>query len=366
MPRGRPSGAYSKVGSCARVRGRFLLGAVARAAGVDEVAALAKLPKDHVLLRGVGRKDVLTRAVAGSDPARLMVNGAESLYLHIRSRRGYRHTADVWEHLIWRLIGKRVPDEDIHEWMRQHLSEFDLMEITPRDVQNGGELGLLSEDDVYWRDLQLELDASRLKSLDGLMLLAVLSRCAHRLGMAPQAAHVDKIMSFVANDLSADYKLGTGDREEWLFLVEQSLQGPQWPDRVSSLEIEKAANELRWHGSMPIGSKQSAEAPLHARYAWIRAVRRRDEERRGQLFPYRDRCSMFEWLIRNRHEVEEHTSLANMLAIGVDDEGTSLPPLRMPRSLACRRRRPDYGERGWELFGDHSPYDLIPVEIIDD
>ncbi|KGO99742.1 hypothetical protein N791_07645 [Lysobacter defluvii IMMIB APB-9 = DSM 18482] len=294
-----------------------------------------------------------------------MVNGAESLYLHIRGRRGYGHTVDVWEHLIWRLIGKRVSDEDVQKWTRQHLSTFGLIEITPRDVRNGDELGLLSAEDAYWEDIQLELDPSTLKSLDGLMLLAVLSRCAHRLGMTSQAAHVDKVMSCVANDLSADYQLSTGDREEWLFLVEKSLQGPQWPDRVSLQEIKNAADELRCDRAMPMDTERSMGS-LDVHCAWIRAVRRRDQERRGQLFPYRDRCSMFGWLVRNCHEIEEHVSLAHMLAIGVDDEGPSRPPLRMPRNLARRRRRPDYGERGWELFGDQSPYDLIRIEIIDD
>src|SRR3546814_11795214 len=50
--------------------------------------------------------------------------------------------------------------------------------------------------------------------------------------------------------------------------------------------------------------------------------------------------------------------------LGEDAAGPNdLTPLMMPEELYFRRRRPSMTERAWQVFGEPSPYTVIPVVL---
>jgi hypothetical protein len=82
-----------------------------------------------------------------------------------------------------------------------------------------------------------------------------------------------------------------------------------------------------------------------------------------QSFDYRDSSPLFEWLVRHRELINQHRTWAiEWLLLGEEDAGPNdLTPLMMPEELYFRRRRPSMTEQEWQIFGETSSYDVIPV-----
>lgn len=312
-------------------------------------------------MRGIERPRVFNRAAKGSDPTILKVDDEMPLLLHVRAVAGYKYADTIYMHPCWKYFAYR---EEMIPWFKAQLGTFGIVEVTPLDIAHLWDLGLdQTPDDPDF--IELELDAAPFESLDGLLVLSELSRQAHREAGRAQAAHIDHTLWIVVRTLQAEFLLGPHEAESLELLVHDALTGPRWPAKPTSEELSAAMGELSREGHRVIaGQPVQQSGEVDPRHAQIRArLRRGDRARYGRIL-YRQGNATWRWLIEHREQIRGHTEFALPEAIGVETEGPRGKPLQMPWAIAQRRTRPDYGEEGWRVFGDQTPYDLIPVEIV--
>lgn len=374
MAGGRPLGTFSD--PARRARAWHWLAATMALACVDKARDLDR--PDSSSSRGLDRKPRFDQVRQdGYDPDRVTAFGTTSLVDHLGSKRRFKSTRTIYRHMLWTHLEEWAPAwPERTAWLAEQLRRHLIVRYIPEDEENGVELGLLSDPDPLEpiSPPPLNLTAERFATLDGLLLLLVLHR------EAQDAAHLDRAdgLKFAlrqAAKLFADqFNYHDEARDTWELMIGSRMV--EWHPRVEPTADawERAEDQLHQAGAHYRSSRKRAGPPgLNARTRserrwrrriWVRACCLYLEWGRGtQSFNYRDSSPLFEWLVRHREMINQHRTWAiEWLLLGEDDAGPNgLTPLMMPEELYFRRRRPSMTEREWQVFGETSPYDVIPV-----
>lgn len=317
----------------------------------------------------------------GYDPRGICARANISLLDHVASKRRFKSTKPIYEHRFWKYLAAWEPPwPERSGWVAAQLRRYRIVRYTPEDDSNGVELGLLREperdlDPWWWSNSlpPLNLDEERFANLDGLLLLLILCR------EAQDAAHLDRAERlqgalYRAATLFAEkhnYRDEVADTWKWL----TGARMIAWHPHLEPTETElKTAEDDLVEGDRIFGpripmKRQRYKTGARSDRRWRRQVWARacclhlDRGRRNPAFKYRDTNRAYEWLVAHRDEIRQHQARAMELILMDEPEGPtkSLPPLVMPKSLYNSRRRPFLTGEDGEVYGDTSPYDVIPV-----
>lgn len=357
-----------------RVRHWYWLAEVARLAGCARASQLADLPRETPLRRGLQRLSAL-RSVErdGADPGKVYATDeGKALLSHVKETPGFEAASVVYEHSLWKTMAHGYLTPRDEAWLAAKLPAFGIVLIEPVDPNHASWLGLAREENYpSWHeiedDLDLSVDWQRFRSLDGLMVLALLASKAHATHEYAQAAHLFQAARWVSEALAEANALEGEPLDTWKAVLLKFLSAPLWPRRPTEGELQKAEFDLKvaagchssWSLPPPVQHLSVRKARRHTRAVYARAEANRYADHPG-FYGYRPASPLWVWLVEQRDVVAERLERAIDIGMG-NAPREELDPLPMPESLLRLRRRPPVGDIGWRVFGDTLPYDLLPV-----
>lgn len=374
MAGGRPLGSFSDPAQ--RARAWHWLAATMELACVDKARDLDR--PDSPASKGLDRKlrfDQIRQD--GYDPDRVTALGTTSLVDYLGRTPRFEATQTIYRHMLWAHLEKWAPAwPERATWLAEQLRRHLIVRCIPLDEENGVELGLISDPDPLGRKSSppLDLSANRFATLDGLLLLLVLLR------EAQDAAHLDRARGLkfalreAAKLFSDQFTYHDEARDTWELMISSRMV--EWHPKVEPTADAWARAERQFHQggahylsspehAGPLGQKARTRTERRwRRRIWVRACCLHLKEGRGTpSFDYRDSSPLFEWLVKHRELINQHRSWAiDWLLLGEGDAGPNeFTPLMIPEELYFRRRRPSMTEREWQVLGEISSYDLIPV-----
>lgn len=317
----------------------------------------------------------------GYDPDSISVAPEKSLLAHVAEKSGYKATLKSYTHALWRHLAERTPHWRRRDaWVTAQLTRYGILRVEPVDESHAIELGLFPEN-PYGEPAEsppLDLHQDRFATLDGLLLLLLLYREAQDAAHTHRATRLKDALYQAAMEFARLHRYDGEILDTWRFLVESRMVA--WDPRMqpTSVELGHAYTELR-ADYMDVIRPRGKRGPIAPeklkpgtrserrwrRRVWVRACCMYfDRVWRQPNFDYRDACPVFEWVTAHRALIGAHRARAIDVLMDCDDGSSpQLPPLEMQEALHARRRRPGMSEKEWEVFGDTSIYDVIPVVI---
>lgn len=378
MAIGRPLGTFED--PARRARAWHWLCVVQALAGVEKARHLDWL--NGPLSRGLVQKSRFDQIRQdGYDPRGTCARANVSLLDHVAGKRRFRSTKAIYEHKLWQYLETWEPVwPERPVWLAAQLRRYRIVRYTLEDEMYGHELGLLREPDPdpypWWSSNlpPLNLDEERFANLDGLLLLLILSREAQDAAHLDRAERLQGALHRSASHFAKTHNYRDEVNDTWRLLTGARMVA--WHPHLDPTEAElKDAERDLVEGErifldprIPVKSriyKSGTRSDRRwRRQVWMHACCLHLERgRRSPSFEYRDASRAYEWLVVHRDAIRQHQAQA-MDRIIMDEPETGLkklPPLVMPKSLYASRRRPTLTEEEGQVYGDTSPYDIIPV-----
>lgn len=310
----------------------------------------------------------------GYDPDRVTAFGTTSLLDHVASKRHFKETRRLYQHIFWKHLEEWAPVWPRRgNWLTEQLRKHSIQRFATVDEANGVELGLLSELSP-WQPAKPSAflsDPARFVTLDGLLLLLVLFREARDAAHFGRANRLQWLLCQAAAMFADQFQYAGEVLDTWGHLIDSRMIA--WRPHVepSAEALARAESQLREEDGCPPdhvpprSKPQTRSERRWRRRVWVRACCLYDDRGRGDHgFDYCDANPLVESLIHDREAILQHRDRATRLLVLGEDlaRANDLPPMVMPKSVYAMRRRPTMSEDERRLFGDTSVYDVIPVE----
>lgn len=394
---GRPSGTFGE--AVHRARAWHWLNGVLAQADTDDVTKLDKL--GHPLSRGLTLSRRFERVQQdGYDPDRIAAKKTRSLLAHVSAVEKYKSTRSTYMHPLWKHLTERTSSTSGSDNpLRQLLAKHGLARLDLVDQGNGHMLGLIPDHHIEaFAQLEgrpeLPLDADRIASaatLDSLQLLLLLYREAQDLANHGHATALGHVLRLAADSFAAKHSCSGEQLDTWQYLLHTRMLrwNPSFQPGDDHLRNAKSLLLEEFQKTEEKGRKGKRKAIDPETYTSGRAERRwrrqiwarachlsLAEQQETELSSLRDHfyvdAALATWLVDNRGHISAHYELCVEFLMNGDPsafvkEGipwNDHPPLAMPESLFNRRNRPRTDEQSHFHFGEHLPYDVIPVTVV--
>lgn len=391
IERGRPEGSFED--PAYRVRAWHWLGEVMALAGVDDVTVLDRFTPRHALSKGLSvARRFESVHLDGYDPGGTTAIGKCSLLKHVASQEGYATTLASCDHVFWRLLlDRNAPNSPTDKDLQALLREQGLVRLGLADQANGETLGLINAQDYAAATYQEESDELLFNcealvnnpTLDGLQLLLLLYREAQDFAQHRRAQRIASALGSAADAFAKAHRYSGEAYDTWHLLVQTRMLRWHPGFQPTAKALQQATSELLYErrtATKRKGKRGTADPTTYVRgrrterrwrrQIWARACRLSFQKPEPHLYVS---PALGDWLVKHRALIEAHTDRAVDLLMDGDpaeflDHGRTspLPSLVMPGSLYRRRKRPKMDDETWRHFGDHLPFDVIPVQAVDD
>ena len=363
------------------------LRAVMRIAGVTRASALDAQAPVHPLCKTLPWKRRFESIdLDGYDPDRIEATKKQSLKDFVGSKRAYAKANKLYDHPIWQHLVERSPQGFNKDWAQQQFLNRDLIMTMEADLDHAVALGLVRENafsdyvdgvpDVFPLDLIVE----RFSSLDGLLAIVI----AYRGFVDENNCHADLLREAIAQigrRIANALGLEGEWRHTWDVLIMTRMQAwmPNFKPSTQDQKLaEKELSDQRERERRNANKADRRQVTQHvkgrAERRWRRkvliracnlALLRKGSDGFWPAHVIREKSELWEWLSENREKIASH--IARAVDELMEDQSTlqnhdpAVDPLVMPEKLYQRRWRPTNSHEVWLIFGDTTPFDLIPV-----